>query len=257
MGNQNKRQDNGLLVNKTFSLCIKLHICWNTDAVIVNITKIKQLKKFWKQMKYSKWRLNAVILNSLNAHNSPFFNRFWWYLYQNSWFIGLFLIKHTYQRVAVPFKKMENSVLMVLISFVVKNFLSLLQGYQACQAVICMIPWKLGTIIWTAPSATTCWAYQGCTVRTCTGDHLVAARILKCHNFADTPRTLCLSRATPTTWWWAMELTPWVLTVCRWARPKALLYTVAWTLWDTFRIFMQASPCLKFTAYRSFKSGLQ
>ena len=26
----------------------------------------------------------------------PFFNRFWWYLYQNSWFIELFLIKHTY-----------------------------------------------------------------------------------------------------------------------------------------------------------------
>ena len=26
---------------------------------------------------------------------SPFFNRFWWYLYQNSWFIEFFLIKHT------------------------------------------------------------------------------------------------------------------------------------------------------------------
>ena len=38
----NKRQTNGLLAtifNKTFSLCIKLHICWNTDAVIVFITK--------------------------------------------------------------------------------------------------------------------------------------------------------------------------------------------------------------------------
>ena len=33
-----------------------------------------------------------AILNSLNAHNFPIFNRFWLYLYQNSWFIEFFLI---------------------------------------------------------------------------------------------------------------------------------------------------------------------
>ena len=40
--NQNKRQTNGLfalIFNETFSLCIKLHIYWNTDDVIVVITK--------------------------------------------------------------------------------------------------------------------------------------------------------------------------------------------------------------------------
>ena len=53
MHNQNKRQTYGLLgiiFNKTFSLCIKLHICLNTDAVIVLITKIKQLKKSENQL---------------------------------------------------------------------------------------------------------------------------------------------------------------------------------------------------------------
>ena len=51
MRNQNKRQTNGLLaiiLNKTFSLCTKLHICWNTDVVIVLITKIEAVEKILK-----------------------------------------------------------------------------------------------------------------------------------------------------------------------------------------------------------------
>ena len=38
MRNQNKRQTTGLfalIFNETFSLCIKLYICWNADDVIV------------------------------------------------------------------------------------------------------------------------------------------------------------------------------------------------------------------------------
>ena len=61
--NQNKRQTNGLftlIFNETFSLCLKLHICWNTDDVIELMTKNKAVEKFWKLIKYSKWRLNIV-----------------------------------------------------------------------------------------------------------------------------------------------------------------------------------------------------
>ena len=39
---QNKRQTKGkfaFIFNEAFSLCIKLHICWNTDDVIEVITK--------------------------------------------------------------------------------------------------------------------------------------------------------------------------------------------------------------------------
>ena len=42
MHNQNKKQTNrlfALLFNKIISLCIKLHICCNTNDVIVLITK--------------------------------------------------------------------------------------------------------------------------------------------------------------------------------------------------------------------------
>ena len=51
MRNQNKRQTNGLFalnVNETFSLCKKLHICGNTDDVIVVITKNKAVEKIMK-----------------------------------------------------------------------------------------------------------------------------------------------------------------------------------------------------------------
>ena len=48
MRDQNKRQTNGFLAiifNKTFFLCIKLHICCNTDDVIVLITKNYAVEK--------------------------------------------------------------------------------------------------------------------------------------------------------------------------------------------------------------------
>ena len=51
MRNQNKRQINGLfelIFNETFSLCIKLHICWKTDDVIVVITKNKAVENILK-----------------------------------------------------------------------------------------------------------------------------------------------------------------------------------------------------------------
>ena len=40
-----------LIFTKTFSLCINLHICQNTDDVIVVITKNQAVKKFWKLIK--------------------------------------------------------------------------------------------------------------------------------------------------------------------------------------------------------------
>ena len=45
-----------------------------------------------------------AILNSLNSPNFPIFQPILMLLYQNSWFIELFLIKHTIYRVTVPFK---------------------------------------------------------------------------------------------------------------------------------------------------------
>ena len=43
-------------------------------------------------------------LNSLNAHNFPILQPILMIFVSNSWFIEVFLIKHTYYRVAVPFK---------------------------------------------------------------------------------------------------------------------------------------------------------
>ena len=51
MRNQNKRLTNGLfalIFNETFSLCIKLIICWNTDDVVVVITKNKAAENILK-----------------------------------------------------------------------------------------------------------------------------------------------------------------------------------------------------------------
>ena len=51
MRNQNKRQANELFVltlNESFSLFIKLHICWNTDDLIVVITKNEAVEKILK-----------------------------------------------------------------------------------------------------------------------------------------------------------------------------------------------------------------
>ena len=48
MRNQNERQTNGLVAlifNETFSLCIKLHICWNTDDVVVVVAKNEAVEK--------------------------------------------------------------------------------------------------------------------------------------------------------------------------------------------------------------------
>ena len=48
MGNQNKRQTNGLfalIFNETFSLSIKLHMCGSTDDVIAVITKNNAVEK--------------------------------------------------------------------------------------------------------------------------------------------------------------------------------------------------------------------
>ena len=48
MRNQNKRQTNGLfalIFNESFSLCIKLHTCRNTDDVIVVITNNLAVEK--------------------------------------------------------------------------------------------------------------------------------------------------------------------------------------------------------------------
>ena len=51
MHNQIKRQTNelfALIFNETFSLCIKLHICWNTDDVLAVITKKQAVEKILK-----------------------------------------------------------------------------------------------------------------------------------------------------------------------------------------------------------------
>ena len=51
MRNQKKRQINGLfalIFNETFSFCIKLHIGWNTNDVIVVIAKNKAVEKILK-----------------------------------------------------------------------------------------------------------------------------------------------------------------------------------------------------------------
>ena len=77
MRNQNKRQTNGLLAiifNKTFSLCIKLHICWNIDDVTKNWwLKIKQLKNSENWLNIQNGRQMLAKLNSSNAHNFPIF----------------------------------------------------------------------------------------------------------------------------------------------------------------------------------------
>ena len=91
--------------NKIFALTIineknpYVQSCVSSETQMVwwyGLLRIKQLLKLWKLIKYSKWRPNVAILNSLNAHNFPILNRSLWNLHQKLWFSKLFSIKLTY-----------------------------------------------------------------------------------------------------------------------------------------------------------------